>query len=117
MKIEYCAEGKAITEWNFQEWIDEVARLQDTNELMKVSTELAIDMVRSAILDEKINPNNIQFLFNGIEANVNEYGVIIDWPKGLADFSNRVIINIVEKQCARRKAYKEKLKEERGWKK
>ena len=78
----YCREGKAVTEFNYKEWLDEVctyynkdfskANLEVLAVTYEVSTELAFLAIRREVAEGRINHKDIKFVIEGKEYLIGE---------------------------------------------
>lgn len=92
--IEYCAEGEPVSDFNYEEWLNKVK--SSNNSCFKVSTSLAIDVIRLAILKKELYYNKIIFKYKDQEIKANEYGTLKEWPKGFCDISMNIAFEILD---------------------
>jgi hypothetical protein len=110
--LDYCKEGKPIPDFYVEEFIKEIIiwtinRKDDL--IVKVSTCNIVDMVRTYIAEEKININDLKFLFEGKEVYVDEYGCTPGSLKGYCDIFGDIAMRRILAGIARRKSKKENI--------
>jgi len=101
--IEYCEEGIAVSDFNYQIWIDTVKNMK-ADYCFKVSTSLPIDLIRLAILEDEILFSNVNFKYDGKILQPNEFGILEDWPVGFCDKEMVISGQLLRLQSKRRKA-------------
>jgi hypothetical protein len=99
--IEYCEYGRAVSDFDCLDWLDIVK--SSTDGYFQVSTSVPISVIRLAIAKGEINYNNVVFIYNNITLNINEYGSIIDCPKGFCDIQIKISEKILTTACYKRK--------------
>lgn len=113
MKFEYCKEGKAISDFDINDFLKYVTDCLNNHRItdmtFKISTSPPFEAIRLAIVEGKIDFNKIQFLFNGRIITINKYGAITDWPDGFCDLSCIMAENILRGAFKIRKAEREHL--------
>jgi hypothetical protein len=104
--LEYCAEGKAITEFDYEEWtkyiLDEYNNNKDT--YCKLSTEIPFMVVRKAIAEGAVDCKDVTFVFDGKSYTVSDEG---NFKENLPSDRFRVTFDLF---CAMRRAAKKKNK-------
>ena len=82
--IEYCASGKAISDFALKPFIELLTLLEDGG-MVQVSTANVVTAVKLAVLKGQLDYKEIQFWFEDKIISLNEYGCLDDWPDGFAD--------------------------------
>lgn len=110
--IEYAKHGAAISDFDYEEWID---RIKTCLEMMKkvtysmghdikfmVSTSVPISAVRLAICKGEINHAHIAFIYKNKIFQADKNGRIENWPDGFADkegdFAEALLTHQVKKK-------------------
>jgi hypothetical protein len=101
--IEYCEDGIAVSDFNYQVWIDTVKSMKGDH-CFRVSTSLPIDLVRIAILKDEILYSNVNFKYEGKLLQPNQYGSLSDWPFGFCGVEADMCGQILRLAAAKRKA-------------
>lgn len=111
--------GHAVADGECQTVVDNIV-LQYRDKMVgriarTYSTSLIFDMLRLEVVRGNIKHTDIIFMFEGKEVVVNEYGAIVDWPRGFCDHHGDVAENIIRLAAKMMEAEIEKRKKERGW--
>lgn len=100
--IEYCRNGEAISDFNYQDFIKSIKKSiskthnkrefpEITEGLFRVSTSLPISAIKLEIAKGNINHKEIQFKFKDKLFQPNKYGAILDWPDGFCDIEAKIM--------------------------
>lgn len=83
--IEYCEDGSPVSDFYCEYFVDEIKaaidEMEDFN--FQVSTTLPIDYIRLAIVKGEIDCTKVALKFNNEIIPINEYGAIVNYPKGM----------------------------------
>jgi hypothetical protein len=101
--IEYCAAGEAVSDFDWQAWVDKIMCHKDQNLRWEVSTTLPINAVRLLIAQDKLNTEEVIFKYKGLRVVVNEYGAILDWPQGFCMGDQHIVEDILRNGIRKRK--------------
>lgn len=85
--VEYCAEGIPVSDFAIEQYMVLInSSLQhDHNQHWRFSTSPIFDAIRVEVLEERIDYQQIQFLFNGKEIKLDKYGKMSSTPRGFID--------------------------------
>jgi len=101
--IEYTETGEAISDFNYEHWLNNVKNNLDSNNVFKVSTSVPVYAVRLAIAKGEIDHTKVKFKYKDRESSVNKYGVVNYWPAGFADVIDILTSKIIETSIIKRK--------------
>jgi hypothetical protein len=104
--IEYAEHGSAVTDFNFRDWLYNVKHNLGKDARFIVSTSVAIHAVRLAIARDEIPAEEIVFQYFGHGFQANEYGAILEWPRGFADVENALAEDILRAAMRKRRIEK-----------
>lgn len=108
LKVEYCPEGWAVSDWEGADFLLRVRNATDNFDTIQVSTSLPIYLLQREVVRGNLALETVEIVYNGQSYHINEYGAILDWPTGLADISCHIAQNILEHAMAKRKAERTK---------
>lgn len=111
--IEYASNGEPVSDFNYEKWFQDVLKHKDSDIPITyvVSTSLPISVINLSIARGELKHSDIKFKYNGQLIDVNEYGVILDWPVGFADIQTDIITNLLKTAINKRKLERIKKKE------
>ena len=98
IRIEYCPDGEAVSDFELEEWFEETKRLRerwgDDDLLRQVSTTLPITRVRVAINEGDLSHEHGRFVFRGEELAPTANGRLHRWPEGFCDAEQKLLFRI-----------------------
>ena len=114
--IKYSEGGQAYSDFNLDAFIKMIKLDQVDNFSMKyeVSTSNIIYAVKLAVVRGDLDPEQIQFDWQGQIITVNKFGSLNDWPKYFADIDARMCEEIIRSAIKMRKKEKALANENKG---
>lgn len=89
LTIEYDQDkGYIFPDGKAEEWVDKTLEhflKQEEDQHIKVCSSLLVDFFRLRLCQGIIDTSQIEFIFDGVTLEHNEYGRITHWPKGYCD--------------------------------
>lgn len=104
--IEYCEDGVPISDFEYPYAIQTICDYckEETSDLeLRLSTSIIITAIRLEIAKGNIDYNKIKFQYKNKKFQANEYGVILDWPKGFCDIETDLCEQILRVAMEKRK--------------
>lgn len=89
--IEFCRDGEPVSDFDYLEWLDLVRNIQGPGLVFKVSTSIAIDVIRAEIFVDNIPHTEIRFLYRGEYIYPNKDAKLPVWPRGFCDLTTDVL--------------------------
>jgi hypothetical protein len=99
--IEYCQEGKAISDFEIDQWINNLIT-QGIGEF-KISNSLPAAAIRLAILENRLKHSDVVIKFMDKIFKFNEYAIISDWPYDLFNKETEFCCKILKAQIRKMK--------------
>lgn len=87
LRIEYCADGEAVSDFAVEEWFERVRGGGD----FKVSTTLAVTRVRVAVREGDLLPEGVMFIYKGFGQSPTKNGRLYHWFNGFCDAYDRLL--------------------------
>lgn len=81
LRIEYCPEGEAVSDFAVEEWFEGVRNGGD----FKVSTTLPVSRVRVAVCEGDLPPEDVVFVYKELVQSPTRNGRLYHWPQGFCD--------------------------------
>lgn len=109
LKFEYCKDGIAVSDFALDSFMADILQNQEDT-YYKFSTENIFNRIQLAIVEQRLNYENIFFVFNGEELSINKNGQCSSWPTGFLSECSRTARNILR---TRIESKREQRKEQR----
>lgn len=75
--------GMAVPDGRAESWVKEVMETNGTDFHAIVGTEVMVNVFRLLVLEQKIKPEELVFIFGDVEIPVDKFGALKFWPKGM----------------------------------
>jgi len=100
--IEYCKEGLAISDFEYQKYVDIIKDyIMHNNDFdLKVSTEVLVNAIRVEIYKGNIDCNDIGFMFEDKILYPDKDGRIQNWPNGFCDINLELIEKLLDERSS-----------------
>jgi hypothetical protein len=103
--VEYAEHGNPVSDFNASDWLYEVKRTikEGREHRFVVSTGIPILLLKLAIARDEIKHTDVTFSYFGQVFQANEYGALMDWPRGFADRQNAICEDTLRAAILKRK--------------
>ena len=105
--VTYDYNGLAVSDFNVETTYRNIIKFMDVAQAYCFSTSPIFTRIRLGVVRGELDCNEIQFAFHYVDIPINEYGAIVNWPKGFCDSDIDMSEKIMKAAMKLRKSLKE----------